>query len=243
MTGGGLAAADRGDSAEEIHVLPAQILDFDASTSGRNGEHRRAMRDHPLRTARGGLKQRALQIGRQNLRYCAAILWECLYVFGDGIPDLGPFQHAAEDAGFHVYRPTRDAGVQPRLLITGNVLGFEPQRRLLAEMFHERSKPLCLELHGALGNMRLTFFEIDPHRFVKRFPGEFAPRLRGVLALLDFGNAILFELFRLPLVGCVQRLAITNAVDRYVEVPVTDALVDHAAPFQAGFLLRPGDQY
>ena len=91
MARGGLAAADRRDPAEEIHVLPAQVLDLDAATSGRNGEHCRAMRDQPFRTARGGLKQLALQIGRQNLRYCAAILWEGLYVFRDGIPDLGSF--------------------------------------------------------------------------------------------------------------------------------------------------------
>src|SRR5579884_2546619 len=69
---------------------------------------------------------------------------------------------------------------------------------------------------------------------MERLAREFTPRLRSVLALFDFGNAILFQLFRLPLIGCVQRLAITNAVDRYVEVPVTNALVDHAAPFQRG---------
>jgi hypothetical protein len=57
---------------------------------------------------------------------------------------------------------------------------------------------------------------------VKRLARKFASRLRSVLALFDFGDAILFELFRLPLVGCVQRLAITNAVDRYIEVPVTN---------------------
>src|SRR6516225_7438618 len=94
-----------------------------------------------------------------------------------------------------------------------------------------------------LGNRGLALFEVHLYGLVKRFAREFAPRLRSVLALLDFGNAILFELFRLPLIGCVQRLSITNAVDRYVEVPVTNALVDHAAPFKAGLLLRPGDQY
>src|SRR5581483_10775715 len=103
-------------------------------------------------------------------------------------------------------------------------------------MFHEGTKPLCLELHGPLGNMRLAFLQVHLYGFVERLAREFAPRLRCVFALLDLGNAILFELFRLPLIGCVQRLAITNAVDRYIEVPVTHALVDHLAPFQAGFL-------
>ena len=91
VDGGGLAAADGCDSAEEINVLPAKVLDLYAATRGRNSEHCRAMRDQPFRAACGGLKQLALQVGRQNLRYCAAILWEGLYVFRDGIPDLGSF--------------------------------------------------------------------------------------------------------------------------------------------------------
>jgi hypothetical protein len=91
--------------------------------------------------------------------------------------------------------------------------------------------------------VRPAFRQVHLYRFVKRLTRKFAPRLRSILALLDFGNAILFELFRLPFVSCVQRLAITNAVDRYVEVSMSGAFVDHAAPFQAGFLLRPGDQY
>src|ERR1700733_2454361 len=107
-------------------------------------------------------------------------------------------------------------------------------------MFHG-PEALRFKLQRPLGNVRLALFEIDLHRLVKRIAREFASRLRSVLALLDFGNAILFELFRLPLIGCVQRLAITNAVDRYVEVPVTIAFVNHAAPFSAGFL-RLDDQ-
>src|SRR5579884_2068038 len=98
MAGCRLAAADCRDSAEQIDVLPAQILDLHAATGSRKSEHRRAMRDHPFRTACGRLEQSALQIGRQNLRYCAAILRECLYVLGNGIPDLGPLQHPAKDA-------------------------------------------------------------------------------------------------------------------------------------------------
>src|SRR5262249_41630770 len=111
--------------------------------------------------------------------------------------------------------------------------------RLLTEVFDERSESLRFELHRPLGNVRLAFFEVHLYGLVKRFAREFAPRLRRVLALFYFGNAILFEFFRLPLIGCVQRLAITNAVDRYVEVPVTNALVDHAAPFSAEFSLPP----
>src|SRR5579864_4432524 len=81
--------------------------------------------------------------------------------------------------------------------------------------------------------MRLAFLQVDFYGFVKRLARKFAPCLRSILALLDFGDAVLFELFRLPLIGCVQRLAITNAMDRYVEVPVTSAFVNHAAPFSA----------
>jgi len=93
-------------------------------------------------------------------------------------------------------------------------------------MFHKRPKPLRFELHSPFGNVRLAFFEVHLHSFLERLAREFAPRLRSILALLDFGNAILFELFRLPFVSCVQRLAITNAVDRYVEVPMSGAFVD-----------------
>jgi hypothetical protein len=66
MTGGGLVAADCRDSAEEIQILPLEILDLNPATRGRNSEHRRAMRHHPFRTARGGLKELALQIGRED---------------------------------------------------------------------------------------------------------------------------------------------------------------------------------
>ena len=52
MAGCRLAMADRRDAAEEIHVLPAQVLDLDAATRGRNGEHRRTMRHHPFLTIR-----------------------------------------------------------------------------------------------------------------------------------------------------------------------------------------------
>jgi hypothetical protein len=102
-------------------------------------------------------------------------------------------------------------------------------------MFQERSESLCLELHRPLGDMRFAFLQVNSYGFVKRLAREFAPRFRSILALFDFGNAILLELFRLPLIGCVQRLAITNAVDRYIEMPVTNAFVNHAAPFSAGF--------
>ena len=58
-------------------------------------------------------------------------------------------------------------------------------------MFHERPKSLRFELHRSLGNVRLAFFEIDLHRFVKRLAREFASRLGSVLALLDLGDAAL----------------------------------------------------
>jgi hypothetical protein len=83
--------------------------------------------------------------------------------------------------------------------------------------------------------MRLALFEVDLYGFVKRFPHKFAPRLRSVLALLDFSNAILFELFRLPLIRCVQRLAIMNAVDRYVEVPMNPCVCKSCCSFLGGF--------
>src|SRR5579864_3413337 len=113
--------------------------------------------------------------------------------------------------------------------------GPEPKYGLLSKMFHERPWAFRLELHGPLGNMGLAFLQVHFYGFVKRLAREFAPRLRSILALLDFGDAILFELFRLPFISCVQRLAITNAVDRYIEVPMSGAFVDHAAPFSAGF--------
>jgi hypothetical protein len=56
MAGCSLAAPDRRDSSEEIHVLPAKVLDLNAAARRRNGEHRREMRDHPFGTARGGLE-------------------------------------------------------------------------------------------------------------------------------------------------------------------------------------------
>jgi hypothetical protein len=53
------------------------------------------------------------------------LLREGLYVLGNSIPDLGSFQHAAENAGFHVHRPAGYAGGQACLLVAGNIFGFE----------------------------------------------------------------------------------------------------------------------
>jgi hypothetical protein len=101
-------------------------------------------------------------------------------------------------------------------------------------VFDKRAEPFLFELHGPLGNVRRAFFEIDLYSFLERLTCEFTPGLRSVLALLDFGNAILFELLRLPFIGCVQRLAITNAVDRYIEVASDQCACRSCCSFPGG---------
>jgi len=90
--------------------------------------------------------------------------------------------------------------------------------------------------------MRLAFLQVDSYGFVKRLARKFAPRLRSILALLDFGNAILFELFRLPLIGCIQRLAITNGRGSLRRGASGQCVCKSCCSFLGGILLRLDDQ-
>ena len=95
---------------------------------------------------------------------------------------------------------------------------------LSPKCLHKRLKPFFLELHRPFGDVRLAFLQVNLYGLAERLARKLAARLRSALALLDRGNAILLEFLRLPLIGCVQRLTVTNALDRYVEVlPVTGA--------------------
>src|SRR5689334_8218907 len=98
-----LATADRRYTAEQVHIPPTQVLDFDSATRRGYSEHGCTMGHHPFSAARGGFEQLAFEVRRKGFADLFVMLWQCLNVLRDGVPDLRTFQHPSEDARFHVH--------------------------------------------------------------------------------------------------------------------------------------------
>ena len=82
MAGFGLAPSNPNGLAEDVHIGPPQVLQFNASTGRRYREDGRAIGNHPVRPATCYAEEVCLLVVRQDLRDDAGLLRKQLHIVG-----------------------------------------------------------------------------------------------------------------------------------------------------------------